>query len=397
MVVNTTTAGSGSQSSLREANASRVVETIRHFGSITQVELAAATGLSQATVSNIVKSLSQSGIVETANTIRSGRRAQAVQLARRTGLVAGVHIGRRELRVEITDLGFETQTAKSLPLSVDHRPDTTLDRAILLTNEMVESAGAKLSELQSLGVAITGWDGQTVNPRQTGGVLLDWQGVDVEEVVASRLNHEVVVVGEVEASATAQLRMGALKGVTDAMYLRLSEQVEAVMIVDGKLWKGRDFTGSELGHIRVDPTGFICACGARGCLNTVAGAQGILEAMRFDPRIKSLNDVVSLAKLGDPGCRQILSDAAGHIGTVVADQSIMWKPQSIIVGGLLSQVDDVITGPLVDSLKSRPLVPEDVSVQVAPLQGRSAVLGAALLAADASHEGVYDIPKAGAK
>ncbi len=63
----------GSQSSLREANAASIVEAVRIYGQITQVELAAATGLSPATVSNLVKSLQAAGVVETSATVRSAR------------------------------------------------------------------------------------------------------------------------------------------------------------------------------------------------------------------------------------------------------------------------------------------------------------------------------------
>ena len=68
----------GSQTSLREANRARIVTTLKHHGHLTQVELAGSTGLSPATVSNIVKELSASGVLNTSVTSRSGRRATEV-------------------------------------------------------------------------------------------------------------------------------------------------------------------------------------------------------------------------------------------------------------------------------------------------------------------------------
>ncbi|HZU92770.1 MAG TPA: helix-turn-helix domain-containing protein, partial [Microbacterium sp.] len=72
----------GSQSGLREANTAKIVDAVKRFGGLTQVELAEATSLSTATVSAIVKELSLSGLVETHPTSRSGRRAQLVTIAR---------------------------------------------------------------------------------------------------------------------------------------------------------------------------------------------------------------------------------------------------------------------------------------------------------------------------
>ncbi|WP_372594998.1 winged helix-turn-helix domain-containing protein, partial [Actinotalea sp.] len=94
----------GSQTALREANRARIVAVVQQRGSITQIELAGITGLSPATVSNIVKELTLAGVLQTAPTSRSGRRAQEVTLARNLGLVAGVQVSERSLRVALADV-----------------------------------------------------------------------------------------------------------------------------------------------------------------------------------------------------------------------------------------------------------------------------------------------------
>ena len=106
----------GSQSSLRGANRALVVETVKRFGGLTQVELTAATGLSPATVSSIVKELLTAGVVDVRSTVRSGRRAQLVTIARSTGLAAGVDVGRRHLRVALADVTREIVAEQTLPL-----------------------------------------------------------------------------------------------------------------------------------------------------------------------------------------------------------------------------------------------------------------------------------------
>ena len=73
--MNTDRSTPGSQTSLREANRTRIVDAVKRYGGLTQVELAEATGLSTATVSTIVKELTQAGVVDTRPTSRSGRRA----------------------------------------------------------------------------------------------------------------------------------------------------------------------------------------------------------------------------------------------------------------------------------------------------------------------------------
>ena len=75
------------------------MSAVQQRGSLTQIELAGVTGLSPATVSNIVKELTGAGVLHTSPSTRSGRRALQVTLARNLGLVAGVHLDRSDAAV----------------------------------------------------------------------------------------------------------------------------------------------------------------------------------------------------------------------------------------------------------------------------------------------------------
>ena len=63
----------GSQSSLHRANLERVLRAVRMAGSLTQAEIARTTGLSAATVSNIVRELKDVGTVVVTPTSSGGR------------------------------------------------------------------------------------------------------------------------------------------------------------------------------------------------------------------------------------------------------------------------------------------------------------------------------------
>ncbi len=238
---------------MREANSARVVDAVKRYGHITQVELAAATGLSAATISNIVKSLQAQGVVQTQNTVRSGRRAQMVTLRRATGLGVGVYIGRRALHIIIADAAQEAMSQQVLPLPVDHRVDTTLDRAAMLIMELTENLGAQLSELIGIGVALPAPvdpDSQLIAVR---GIMRDWDDVDVRDVLSRRLHKEVVVDNDANAGAVAEARYGGLRGASSGVYVRASYQTGAGIILDGHLHRGPHGTAGEIGHVQVSP------------------------------------------------------------------------------------------------------------------------------------------------
>ena len=96
--MNSSQAAPGSQASLREANRLRVLDALRDQGAMTQVEIAGFTGLSPATVSNMVKELDTAGAVQLEPSIRNGRRAVMVSLATGNTLIAGIAFGDRDVR-----------------------------------------------------------------------------------------------------------------------------------------------------------------------------------------------------------------------------------------------------------------------------------------------------------
>ncbi|MDO5084338.1 ROK family transcriptional regulator [Arachnia propionica] len=349
-------AAPGSQASLREANSQRIVEAVKLYGRITQVELAAATGLSPATVSNIVRQLLVTGVVETSTTTRSGRRAQAVSLVRSSKLAAGVHIGRRAATVLIADASQQVSDRQHLPLPTDHRHDTTLDRIALLIPELVERVGADPSDLGGVQVALPA---TPVGAGRAG--LPGWDGADVAGTLERRLAQPVGLLTEAEAVAVAEHRFGTLRGVGTSLVVRAGHVVDGCILIDGRIHRGSGVAGS-LGHLRVDHAGRICWCGARGCLNTVVSSEALAEDLRVSHGPMTPRGIVAAAGKGDPGCRQVLADAGAAIGSVVADAACLLGLQRVVVAGELAVAAEVLLPPIRDALAARPILAAGLEV-----------------------------------
>ncbi|WP_267897976.1 ROK family transcriptional regulator [Tessaracoccus antarcticus] len=367
----------GSQASLREANSGRIVEAVKLYGKITQVELAAATGLSPATVSNIVKQLLAAGIVQTSITTRSGRRAQQVSLVRSSELSVGVHIGRRAAEVIVADASYSVNARQSFPLPADHRHDTTLDRIALLVAELTEQLGASLDDVDAVGVALPA---RTGLPAAAG--LPGWEDVRVEAVLERRLRRGILVTSEAEAAAVAESRYGSLRGVTTGLLVRASHNVDGCILLEGLPHRGVGGIAGALGHVRVDASGPICRCGARGCLNTVVTSDAMAEDLRVSHGPMGLRAIVAAARAGDPGCRQVVADAAAVVGGVVADAAMLLGPECVTIAGELAAAGDVFCDPIREALASRPLLSRAIVVRESECQDPEA-RGALALAHDA--------------
>lgn len=371
----------GVQTSLREANRALVLDAVRRFGGLTQVELAGATGLSPSSVSNIVKDLLGAEAVTTRSTVRNGRRAVMVTLHRRAGLTAGVRIGERHLEVVLADAAYDVLARHVLPLAHEHRADTTLDRTARLVLELLERVGATREEMVGVGIGVCAPVDRSIGEVLRPGVLRGWEGVPIGATVSERLGRPVVVDKDANLGALAELTRGAGRGYQDLVYVRASHRTSAGVVIGGAVHRGVTWNAGEIGHVRVVPGGDICVCGGRGCLDTVVGARALVAPLAASHGSLTLADVVRGANEQDLGCARIVADAGAVIGEVVADLLVGLGSQCVVVGGELAEAGEVLLGPIRQAVHQRaplgPLTP--LPVVVAQVGADAEVVGAIAL------------------
>ncbi|AZC14392.1 ROK family transcriptional regulator [Microbacterium sp. ABRD28] len=341
----------GSQSSLREANRARLLETLKRHGRMTQVELAGITGLSPATVSNIVKELVASGVLHTSITSRSGRRATLVSLARQLGLVAGAHFSSRQLHIAISDVTRTVVSQSSLPLPLDHRHDSELDRLALLLGDMMDSLGGAVDDLLAVGLALPA----PIDPRtgmvSAAGILRGWENVDIATSLTARIQRPVLVDSEANLGALAEAREGVSRDVASSVYLRVGHTISAGMVVGGELFRGVNGKAGQIGHVTIDENGPICRCSNRGCLETYAGGPALLSLFPPGEGMRRLSDLIQAAESGDGSARRVIADAGRHIGIAAASLCNLLDPGLIVVGGELAEAGETLMAPMRHSLE----------------------------------------------
>lgn len=380
--MNSLPAAPGSQASLREANRQRVLEVLREQGALTQVEVAGLTGLSPATVSNVVKELDTGGVVELAPSIRNGRRAVMVSLATGHSLLAAIAFGDRDVRVGIGGSPLEVLGRRRMPLPADHRADEGLDRAARLLLDVVEEQGKTMADVRAVCVGVPGPVDLVSGHVGSQDILPGWRGVNVADAVRQIVQAAVTVENTANLAALGELRSGALQGVENGVYVKLSYGVGAGLILGGELFRGSTGTAGEMGHLTIDEGGPVCRCGNRGCLETYVGSHALLDALRATHDRVTLRDVVTLALDGDPGCRRVLQDAGRHLGVALAGLVNLVNPSVVVLGGELAAVGEIITVPLLTALErcAIPSAAASVSVVTATLKEDADVVGGLVVA-----------------
>jgi predicted NBD/HSP70 family sugar kinase len=377
----------GSQSALRRANQLRVLRAVRTVGALTQAEIARGTGLSAATVSNIVRELREAGTVVVSPTYSGGRRAQRVELARHAGIAVGVDFGVSHLRVALSDLGDRIVAEETIAYDVAASAERGMRRAVWLVETLLAQARVDRSEVIGVGVGVPGPVDAATGEIDTATIMTGWAGVRPAEELRGRLGMPVHVDNDANLGALGEMVGGAGRGCGHLVYLKLSNGVGAGIVADGRLYRGAGGIAGEIGHITVDARGPVCRCGNRGCLETLVGGPYLLQMLprpvgRDEPP-PTLLSVIASAMAGDPGCRRILSDAGRALGSGVAILANLFNPRLVILGGELAQAGDLLVQPIRQTaeLGAIPGAVRGLQVVRGKLDERAQIVGALTLAA----------------
>ncbi|MDF9816238.1 putative NBD/HSP70 family sugar kinase/biotin operon repressor [Streptomyces sp. SPB162] len=372
----------GSQSSLHRANLERVVRAVRLAGSLTQAEIARSTGLSAATVSNIVRELRDNGTVQVTPTSSGGRRARSVALSGDVGIVVGVDFGHSHLRVAVGNLAHQVLAEQSEPIDVDASASQGFDRAEQLVAQLIESTGIGVDKVLGVGLGVPGPIDVESGAIGSTAILPGWSGINPRQELSDRLGMPVQVDNDANLGALGELVWGGGRGVRDLAYIKVASGVGAGLVIDGRIYRGPGGTAGEIGHITLDESGPVCRCGNRGCLETFTAARYTLELLRSSHGADlTVPRMVQYAREGDPGCRRVIADVGRHIGMGVASLCNLLNPSRVVLGGDLAEAGELVLGPIRESVAryAIPSAARQLSIVPGGLGARAEVLGALAL------------------
>ncbi len=375
----------GALARLRAGNAQAITLVLAREGALSRADLARGTGLSRATVSSLVAELIDAGrVVETSERARphrggSGRPPVLVRLSAPTGIVAGVDLGHRHVRVVVADRAGAVLAEERRVVDVDGLGDAALAQAASMVREAVARAGEDLDRLRAVGACLPAPLAR--GTRELDAALMPaWAGVDPERDLGRLLGVAVHVDNDANLGALAELGRGSARLVADVVYVKLASGVGAGLVLGGRLHRGAGGRAGEVGHVTSVPDGLACRCGRRGCLETEVSTDRLQDLLR-PAHGGAVEDLVGLAEQGHEDVRRVLQQAGQQVGRVLADLVTALDPSVVVVGGPLGRAGAVLDG-VRAGLRDHadPDTVAGLEVRAGALGERAEVLGAVSLA-----------------
>jgi glucokinase len=214
---------------------------------------------------------------------------------------------------------------------------------LALVDELLSRFHLSVSEVTSVGVSCGGplssVTGTILNPPNLAG----WRNVPIRDFLASFFpGITVFVENDANATALAELRWGAGKGMRSLAYLTCGTGIGAGLILDGRLYRGKNDFAGEIGHSVIVPNGPLCLCGKKGCLEALAsgGAIGRIGAKVFGDPAMTGRRVIELAKGGNAAASSIMNDAAWYLGIGISSLLQTLDLEMVVIGSLAAYAGD---------------------------------------------------------
>jgi predicted NBD/HSP70 family sugar kinase/biotin operon repressor len=377
----------GSVLAREESSRVRLIGTLEARGPLSRADLARETGLSRATVSNLISEMIADGVVhESGDGARGrslGRPGVPVALSRGEGFYVGVDFGRLNLRVAIADLSYRIVDESIGAFDVDVPAQVALDSAAAAVDALIARSGVDRALVRAVGVGVPGPVDERTGMLHAGSILASWVGADVPGGLRRRLSLPIHIDNDANLGALAESTFGGAVGARTALYVLLSVGVGLGIVIEGQVFRGAIGIAGELGHVVVDEKGDICRCGSRGCLEAIISVNTLRQALRTALGPITVDDMLEHAATGHVGARRVIADAGTMVGRLVGDLCNYFNPDLVLVGGELARAGAILLEPFEKSMRRYAIARAVEHVQVAGggLGDGAEVLGAILFAA----------------
>lgn len=210
-----------------------------------------------------------------------------------------------------------------------------------------------------------------------------WRDAPIRDLGERAFGLPVAFGHDVRAAGDAEHRLGAARGYDDVIVLAIGTGIAGSIVLDGRPLAGGGFAG-EIGHSLADPHGERCACGAIGCLETIASAGAIARryAAASGVPVLGAREVLAAAAAGDAVAAGIWNDALDALADSLARLTATIAPQAVVIGGGLSQAGADLFDPLRERLDARLSFHRRPELIRALLGDDAGLLGTALAARD---------------
>jgi glucokinase len=260
-------------------------------------------------------------------------------------MIGAVDIGGTKIAAGIVDADGRVLTRAQVPTNAE----AGYRKAIHAVIEMLRSAEKETNQkITGIGIGSTG----PVYPL-TGAIgdvnfFPNWNGENPVKDLEQAFRVSVAIENDADAAALGEAGWGAGRNKSRLIYVTVGTGIGVGLIVDGKVYRGVDYSHPEIGHHLIDPSGPSCYCGFSGCWESLATgpAMETWMAANTPANYSHGNDLTAqkiceLARRGDEFALRAVQREARYLSLGLANLVTLYVPDTIVLGGSVMRSSDL--------------------------------------------------------
>ncbi len=274
----------------------------------------------------------------------------------RTGQsTVGLDIGASKIAGGLVNPKGRLMQSLVVPTLSERGQDASLAQVLRSIGRLIKMAGGK-QHVRGIGICAPG----PLNPL-TGVVInppnLKWRNVPLARIVEDRFGLPCLVENDANAAGLAEVLIGAAVGYRNAFYVTVSTGIGTGIIIDGRVYHGKNGVAGEGGHTPIDfQSPYACNCGLHGCIEALASGPGMVRRARVmleqkfttpsllreltsgDFRKITPELISEAARRGDPIAGAVLDETGFFLGVWLGGMVSLFDPEVIVIGGGVSLI-----------------------------------------------------------
>ena len=399
----------GSSSNIEKKNYLQKVKIAKNLyfeGAKTNTKICHEFNISSPTSIRLLNQLIDEGWIKKDGRGKSigGRKPDLYKLRENFFYVLAIQLERYRIKMAIYDNhNNNIREFENIPFQIDN--ETKIDDYLFKKGtELIQDSDINLEKLLGVGISMPG----LVNSQEGKNFtyfLKEEETESLEEVLTKKFQRPVFILNDAKAACLAEACFGLAKDRKNVLVISMDWGIGLGIIVDGKVYQGSSGFAGEFGHIPLVEDGFLCHCGKRGCLETVAsgmalarlakegiekGENSILAKLSLEERRRLQPErIIDAANKGDQFAANILSEVGIFLGKGIAVLIQLFNSELVILEGKFSEAKQFITTPIQQSINTycMPQLREKTEIALSTLGGDSILLGSVATVMEKIFEG----------
>ncbi|MBI4516219.1 MAG: ROK family protein [Deltaproteobacteria bacterium] len=251
----------------------------------------------------------------------------------------GVDLGGTKIEAVVVDLHHQVIERRRITTQAERGYGHIVERIA----ELVAALRAHVPGCAAVGIgtpgAISAVDGTMKNSNTTC-----LNGRDLRGDLERRLGLAVAMENDANCFALAEAVAGAGQGAQVVFGVIMGTGVGGGIVINGQVRRGVQHIAGEWGHHCIDAGGPSCYCGRRGCVEAhIAGPAVSRQYAALTGEELAMEAIVAHARAGHPHAAEIFERFLDRFGRAVANVIDILDPDVIVLGGGLSNIDELYT------------------------------------------------------